>query len=437
MATQPAPEGYLFSKGYTHYIFILLWLLYFFDYVDRMVVVSLFPFLKKDWGLTDAQCGALVSAVYWAIVLFSFPISIVIDRWSRKKSIGIMAVLWSFATAACAITKSFGQLFAARTAIGLGEAGYAPGGTAMISALYPEKRRAFMVGLWNMSIPLGMAVGIVAGGFIATHWGWKNAFGIVAFPGLLVAILFFFVKDYKTVGLEQTVQQEATGLSVSPPKKKMSKMDIVRAFSRTPSLLLTYLGFAGMMFLAISLSTFLPLYFQRVHGAPLQKATLLTSGIMLMAIIGSPLGGWIADRWMRRRIQARLLVPAISALLTAVIYFCGMHLFSGGGVQYAILILGGISSMVFASSAIAVTQDVVHPGLRAISYALCVISQNLLGSSLGPVVTGVLSDAYGIAAALKLANIAALVSCVLFYLGSKSYKRDLDRVERITLAAEK
>src|SRR5512139_1599962 len=101
MAAQSAPEGYLFSRGYTHYVFILLWLLYFFDYVDRMVVVSLFPYLKRDWGLTDAQCGALVSAVYWAIVLFSFPISIVIDRWSRKKSIGIMAVLWSLATAVC------------------------------------------------------------------------------------------------------------------------------------------------------------------------------------------------------------------------------------------------------------------------------------------------------------------------------------------------
>jgi predicted MFS family arabinose efflux permease len=437
MATPPVPEGYLFSKAYSHYVFILLWLLYFFDYVDRMVVVSLFPFLKRDWGLTDAQCGALVSAVYWAIVLFSFPISIVIDRWSRKKSIGIMAVLWSMATAACAFTKNFGQLFVARTAIGLGEAGYAPGGTAMISALYPEKRRAFMVGIWNMSIPLGMAAGIVAGGFIATHWGWRNAFGIVALPGLLIAILFFFVKDYKTIGLEQTVQPEEAQASALAAKKKMTKMDIVRAFSRTPSLLLTYLGFAGMMFLSISLSTFLPAYFQRVHGAPLQQANLLTSGIMLMAIIGSPLGGWIADRWMKKRIQARLLVPAISALLTAAIYVCGMHLFSGGGVQYAILILGGISSMVFASSAIAVTQDVVHPGLRAISYALCVISQNLLGSSLGPIVTGALSDAYGIAAALKFATIAALVSCVLFYLGSKFYKRDLDKVERVALTAEK
>jgi MFS family permease len=255
-------------------------------------------------------------------------------------------------------------------------------------------------------------------------------------PGLFIAILFFFVKDYKTVGLEQTAEREATEPGISQAKKKMTKMDIVRAFSHTPSLLLTYLGFAGMMFLSISLSSFLPSYFQRVHGAPSQQANLLTSGIMLMAIIGSPLGGWIADRWMRRRIQARLLVPAISALLTAVIYFCGMHLFSGGGVQYAILILGGISTMVFASSAIAVTQDVVHPGLRAISYALCVISQNLLGSSLGPIVTGALSDAYGIATALKLTTIAALVSCVLFYLGSKFYKRDLDKVEKVALTAE-
>jgi predicted MFS family arabinose efflux permease len=436
MVKTASPEGYLFSKAYSHYIFILLWLLYFFDYVDRMVVVSLFPFLKSDWGLTDAQCGALVSAVYWAIVFFSFPVSIMIDRWSRKKSIGIMAVMWSLATMACAFTKNFSQLFVARTAIGLGESGYAPGGTAMISALYPEKRRAFMVGLWNMSIPLGMATGIVLGGLIATHWGWRHAFGIVAIPGLFIAILFFFVKDYKTVGLEQTVQQQAAESIASPAKKKMSKMDIVRAFSRTPSLLLTYLGFAGMMFLTISLSSFLPTYFQRVHGAPLQKATLLTSGVMLMAIIGSPLGGWIADRWMKKRIQARLLVSTISALLSAVLFFGGLHLFSGLAVQYPLLILGGIAAMAWASSAIAVTQDVVHPGLRAISYALCVIAQNLLGSSLGPIVTGALSDAYGIATALKLATLAGLVSCVFFYSGSRFYKKDLDKVEKVALRAE-
>jgi MFS family permease len=436
MGKAALPEGYLFPKGYTHYVFLLLWLLYFFDYVDRMVVVALFPFLKADWGLSDAQCGALVSAVYWAIVLFSFPISIVIDRWSRKKSIGIMSVLWSLATAACAITKNFPQLFIARTAIGLGEAGYAPGGTAMISALYPEKRRAFLLGIWNMSIPIGMAVGIVLGGYIATHWGWRNAFGIVAFPGFLIATLFFFARDYKTVGLEKTVDQTSVEAPLAPVKKRMSTMDMVRVFSRTPSLLLTFFGFAAMLFLIISLSSFLPTYFQRVQGVPLQKATLLTSGIMIMAIIGAPLGGWMADRWMKTKIQARLLVPAIAALLTAVINFGAMHFFSGGILQYGLFILGGIASSAWASSAIAVTQDVVHPGLRAISYALCVIVQNLLGSSLGPLVTGAFSDLYGIAAALKISTLTAILSFIFFYVGSIYYERDLEKVERVTLTAE-
>jgi len=208
MNPKSPPEGDRFSKGYTHYIFILLWLLYFFDYVDRMVVISLFPFLKAEWGLTDAQCGALVSAVYWAIVIFSFPTSIVIDRWSRKKSIGLMATFWSLATAACAFTKNFTQLFVARAAIGLGEAGFAPGGTAMISALFPENKRSMMVGIWNSSIPLGMAAGIVSGGLIATHWGWRVAFGLVALPGLVVATLFFFVQDYKAEELETPVHRQ-------------------------------------------------------------------------------------------------------------------------------------------------------------------------------------------------------------------------------------
>ncbi|MFO7985102.1 MAG: MFS transporter [Desulfatiglandaceae bacterium] len=131
-------NGYLVSKGYAHYIFVLLFLLYMFDWLDRMVVVSLFPFIKADWGLTDTQCGMLISAVSWSIVVLTFPVSIFIDRWSRKKSIGLMALLWSLATAACAFTRNYVQLFVARTVIGVGEAGYAPGGTTTISALFPE-----------------------------------------------------------------------------------------------------------------------------------------------------------------------------------------------------------------------------------------------------------------------------------------------------------
>ncbi|MBW6487100.1 MAG: MFS transporter [Syntrophobacterales bacterium] len=435
MRKETVPEGYLFSKSYTNYLFILLWLLYFFDYIDRMAVVSVFPFLKSDWGLSDAQCGAMVSAVYWAIVVFSFPVSIFVDRWSRKKSIGIMAVLWSLATAACAITKNFNQLFVARTAIGLGEAGYAPGGTAMISAIYPQNRRASMVGIWNAAIPLGMAGGIVIGGLIASHWGWRHVFGIVALPGLVIAILFFFVRDYKTVNLEKKIDDEPQQQN-NNQKMQMTKIEIMRAFSRTPSLLFTYFGFAGMMFTSISMSTFLPTYFQRVQGFPLQKATLLASGIMLTSIIGSPLGGWLSDLWMKKRTEARLLLPAISALLTTIFFITAFNFMKNGIFQYVVFLMAGIFSIAWASSAISVTQDVVHPDLRAMSYSLCVVVQNLLGSSLGPIVTGALSDHYGIKAALIAASSVSLFSFALFYWGSRYYKRDLNKVVKVSLAPE-
>ena len=432
MATSAASSnGYLLSKGYSYYVFILLFLLYFFDYVDRMVVVSLFPFLQKDWGLSDTQCGMLVSAVYWAIVLFSFPVSLLIDRWSRKKGIGLMALLWSLATAACAFTRNFSQLFAARTAIGLGEAGYAPGGTAVISALFPEKKRAMLVGIWNISIPLGSAIGIALGGYIAVHYGWRHAFGLVALPGLIVAVLFFFVRDYKTIELVKS--RETT--EGCPVQIKLSPKDVVRELAHTPSLLLTYIGFAGNTFLTTSILSWLPTYLHRVEHLPMQQASLKGGLIMLLAIVGSPLGGFLADLWRKKKGSARLLFSAISSTVTAVVFVLAFGLFSGG-TQYVLFLIGGVTAIAFASSAIAVTQDVVHPGVRAISYSICVVVQNLLGSSLGPIFTGVLSDRFDISTALTVVSFFPILAGIFFYIGSRFYEKDLAKVEKIAVCLE-
>ena len=227
-------DGYLMPKTYSYSVFALFFMLYFFDYVDRMVVVSLFPHLKSDWGLSDTQCGLLVSTVYWSIVIFSVPTSIVIDRWSRKKGVGVMAIIWSMAIASCAFTTKFSQLFVTRTAVGVGEAGYAPGGTAMISALFPDRMRSILMGLYQAAIPLGSAFGIIIGGIIAARFGWQHAFGLVAIPGFVIAILFFFIRDYKTVELRKKNNTE------KELGESMSKKEIVREFTHTPSLIFNY-----------------------------------------------------------------------------------------------------------------------------------------------------------------------------------------------------
>ncbi len=424
------PREYKLSTKSSYYIFTLLFLLYFFDYVDRTIVTSLAPFIQKEWGLTDAQSGLLMSVVYWSIVVFVFPVSILVDRWSRKKTIGVMALLWTSATVVCAFTKTFPQLLMARAGIGVGEAGYAPAGTAMLSGLFPPEKRSRMMGLWNISIPLGIAVGIGLGGFIATHWGWRHAFGLVAIPGAIVAILFFFVKDYKTVELVKT-DTGNTGQS----QVKMSKMDIFREFIHTPSLIFTNLGFIGCVFANNAIIFWLPSYLHRTTGVSISEAGMKTSLLMILALIGLPLGGWLADTWFKKRVTARLLFPAITTALNAIFIFTAIS-FLHGQAQYLTLIGMGILASAFAPAAITATQEVIHPGLRAISYSVCVIVQNLLGASLAPIVIGKISDIYGIQVAMSILPVFLLVSALMFFAGSFFYKKDLDNVEKITLECE-
>lgn len=430
MNTNGESNVYLGSKRYSYFVFTLLFLLYMFDYVDRYVCVSMFPFLKDEWGLTDTHCGLLVSAVYWSIMIFTLPASLLIDRWSRKNLIGLMALLWSYATVVCAITKNFRQLFMARTAIGIGEAGYSPGGTAMISALFPQEKRAMVMGIWNSSIPLGSALGIAIGGVVATHWGWRHAFGLVAIPGLFVALLFFWVRDYKTVDLVKTAGSDSEGSA----KQRMSVMDTLKEFIGTPSLVFTLFGFAGNTFVTISLMTWLPTYFHRTEGLAMDKAGLKGGMVMLPAIIGAPLGGYIADRWRKKHINARLHFSVLSSLLFAVVFFVAMS--AEGIVQYAVMLLAGMVAVAFVPAAAAVTQDVVHPGLRATAYSLCVIMQHVLGSALGPVFVGAVSDKYDLHTALRVLPIFAVAASVLFLIGSRWYVRDMAKVEKVEMSYE-
>jgi MFS family permease len=416
--------GYLFSKSYSNYVFMLLFLLYMFDYIDRMVVTSMFTSIEKDWGISHTQSGLLISAVYWAIVILTFPISILVDRWSRTKTIGIMAIMWSLATALCAMTGNFVQLFMARMLIGVGEAGYAPGGSAMISGLYPIDRRARMMGIWNASIPLGSAIGVLLGGIIAVKLGWKHAFGIVAIPGMVVAILFLFVKDYKTVDL--------SFYDKDSNKIKMEKKDMVKEFISKPSVLFTYFGMAAVVFVTTSMLTWLPTYFEKMRNIPQETAGKMASSIMILALVGAPLGGFLTDRWRKSRENARLLFPALSTLLTSIVLFIAL-VFLRGVVQYIAFLIFGVLILSFVSGAASVTQDVIHPGLRATSYAIAVVVQNLLGASTAPVVMGKIYDLTNIQTALSILPVILFVGAFLFWMGSKYYVRDLRRVVQVSL----
>jgi MFS family permease len=423
-------QGTSYPRKWGYYALVLLFLLYTFDFIDRYVVVSTFPFLREEWGLTDAQCGLLMSVVLLSVAVFIVPVGLLLDRWSRKKGIGVMAIFWSLATLASAFTSNFSQLLTTRCAIGVGEAGYVSGGTAIISALFPPEKRARMLGVFQAAVPLGIALGIAIGGLIAVHLGWRHAFGIVAIPGLLLAVLFFWVKDYKTVDLVRSVSTENASVKV-----KMSKREIIKELFRSRSLIINNIGFAAATFVLVANSTWLSIYCQRFEGYTIEYSGYISSAVFILAVVGAPLGGLLTDKWYTKTIKARMLLPAVSMAVSAVLLYVSLTMLHGNLLIGGLLVWGLVFAM-FSSGVMAVTQEVVHPGLRSTSLGIAGVFQMVLGSAPGAVVIGLLSDRYGLDKAMLVLPFSLLIGAILFFTGSFFFRKDVDRVEKIEIVFE-
>ena len=206
--------------------------------------------------------------------------------------------------------------------------------------------------------------------------------------------------------------------------------EIIGEFAQKPSLIYNNLGMAANVFVTTSLLTWLPTYFHRLEDLDMTRAGLKGGVVMLMAFIGAPLGGMLADLRYEKRKDSRMLFASLSSLVTGVLLFIAFA-WLRGVEQYIVLLLSGVSAVGFVSAAVAVTQDVVHPGLRAVSLSLNVILQHVLGSAVGPPIIGALSDSMGLERAMLFIPILNLVAAFLFYIGSRYYTLDLAKVDRV------
>src|ERR1700746_1359019 len=141
-----AADGFLFGRGAAWFAYGLTMALMIFDHLDRQVIVSMFPFLKAEWNLSDKELGLLVSVISATVAVFGIPVAWIADRVSRVKSIVAMAVLWSIACISCMFAQSYGQLLVTRAVVGLGEAGYGSVGAAMVATHFPQRMRGGLLG---------------------------------------------------------------------------------------------------------------------------------------------------------------------------------------------------------------------------------------------------------------------------------------------------
>jgi MFS transporter, Spinster family, sphingosine-1-phosphate transporter len=421
-------DGYLFGPRQAWFAFAMTIALMLFDYVDRQVIVSLFPHMKTDWGLSDKQLGGLVSALSVVLAACSLPVSLVADRVSRVKSIVTMATVWSIASISCMFTRNYSALLAARAVVGVGEAGYGAVGAALIATHFPDRMRSALMGSFMAAASVGSVLGVALGGVIAARWGWQAAFGVVGIPGLVVSLLYIKVRDYHTVDLgtqPEGVARQSVGILRSA----------FGALKRSPTLLWVGLGSAVQLIVLSSMWAWLPSFLNRVHGVAPAQAGMRAALVVLCGAVGSVVWGVVCDRAGKRHPRGRVLSMGVLCLISTVVLGAafGLPLLGvqiSNQVQFALFALGGFFATCTAGPSAAIVMNVVHPGFRATGASILGLLQNLFGMAMGPLIAGTLSDAFGLQTALAVTPLFGIAAAWMLVIGSRSYQRDTERAAR-------
>jgi MFS family permease len=418
------------------------------NFYDRQAPGALVEPMRREFGLSDTQIGLLGSMFIWVYALAGVPLGRVADVWSRKKLLTIGVTVWSALTAASGLAASFSFLVFTRLGVGVGEAVCAPVGTSWIGDLFPAKRRARVLSLFMLGVPIGGALSFLLCGPIAQAWGWRTALVSAAAPAVILVPLLLLVREPARGASEETLGETPEETAASAVELKGEVQGSVFALLRIRTLWWIILSGALLNFNMYALATFLPAFMTRVHGYSVARAGV-TCGIVYLigGVCGGLMGGQMGDLVTSNARNARLWMAAIIALLGAPIMYYGVT--RPEGFAAAALVAIGIGYGAFNTyygPVYASIQDIVPPNQRGLTMSVYFMAMYLCGASFGPLLTGRLSDfmarramhaagavrlegfrAVGLQRAMVIMPILSVALAIVLYLGSRTMNQDVER----------
>ncbi|MGW0814557.1 MFS transporter [Streptomyces viridiviolaceus] len=418
------------SRRYAWVVFALSFGLLLSDYMSRQVLNAVFPMLKADWLLSDAQLGSLSGIVALMVGLLTFPLSLLADRWGRVRSLVIAATMWSLATLGCAVAASYGQMFVGRLLVGIGEAAYGSVGIAVVLSVFPRALRATLSGAFIAGGAFGSVLGISIGGAVAQAYGWRWAFGVMGVFGLVLAGIYAVVVTEKRPAPRQDPVDGEAGTDASDRLRVL----LPRLFSSV-SVVSAYIGSGLQMFIAGALIAWLPSYFDRYYDMPTAKAGATTGLFALVIGIGMIAGGIASDR-ISRRAPIRKWAVAISCSVGSLVLLMTAFRLPAGPVQLSVLALGALLCAGTAGPGAAMVANLTPAAIAATAFATLTLAQSLLGLAPGPAVTGALADRLGLLGALQFVPLVAVAATGAFLIGRQRYESDLHRLAQPVATAK-
>jgi MFS family permease len=297
--------------------------------------------------------------------------------------------LWSAATMACGLSANYGQLAAARMAVGVGEAGGVPPSYAIISDYFPPGTRGTALGLFNFGPPIGQAMGVAFGASIAAAYSWREAFIWLGAVGIVTAVfVWLFVREPVRGGLDTA----AAALAESNTPASAGFWSTCRKFFRDPVLLRVSLACGATQFVTYATLNFTTLFLMREKGMTLEEIAVWYALVVLVAICaGMYASGRLIDRLSARTKRAYAYLPAVG-LTIAIPFFAGFVWAPGWQLALVFLAVPMFFNYFYLSPAVTLVQEEVQPHERVMAGALLLLVMNLIGLGFGPTFLGAVSD---------------------------------------------
>jgi MFS family permease len=383
-----------------------------FSYLDRYVVSGVLESLKNaGLGLSDTNLGSLMSGFLVVYTLLAPVFGALGDRRSRPRLIAIGVACWSFATALSGFAVNFLTLFAARAAVGVGEAAYVTIAPSLLSDYFPVRLRGRVMAIFFCAIPVGSALGYVVGGLVDKSYGWRAAFFVAGVPGLVLAALCLFLRDPPR-GVqdgEAAVAPEAAPLPATRSSISRETWLTYGRLLRNKPYALTVLGYAAYTFAVGGLAYWMPAFLERVRGISRSEATVSFGTIVVVTgFVGTFIGGWMGDYFARRSRQAHLYLSAIATLIAAPLVWMALTTSSHSLYQFY-MVTAQLCLFLSTGPINAAIVNLVIANERATAIALSVFAIHLLGDALSPFMVGALSDLFSLGQAVRILPVAVLI----------------------------
>ncbi len=386
--------------------FLLLIGLNLLNYTDSYILPGAQPLIQREFHTTDQQMGALTTALFVVYMLVAPLTGWLGDHFPRKPLIVAGAVLWSLTTLGTAWVHDYWTLYVRHALVGVGEATFGIFAPAVLADFYPERDRNRILSIFYLAIPVGAALGYLAGGELGTLWGWRMPFFLCAIPGLVVAALYAWIGREPERGANDHIRPTARRATVA-------------GLFRNPAFLTATFGLATLTFAMGGISAWVPTFLTRSAGFSLGKASMVVGAITVVdGVAGTLVGGWLAQRWLRTDHRALYLLSFWSVALTLP---CGALVFFGPPT-WAVPALFAAEFFLFLNTGPlnAAIVNAVSAPVRATAVSFNLFCIHFFGDTFSPQIIGAISDhAKSLRIGLGATLISLVVSCAVLWAGAR------------------